>query len=310
MKYSKELTVGLSLVAAGVIFVLGVRYLEDLPLFRGTYELNTAFESVNGLDRGSAVRVNGVRVGAIEAVRLDPAGENVHVQFHLERDVRVPDGSYATIGGIAALASIHLNVHLGPTGNEEVPDGGFIPGRDEGDVLEMVTEQGPRLAGQVEEVLTNANDALEQAEVLFEGASGNVRPTLAALREATETLSQTLRAEQRSIHETMRNLEAFSDDMAGFSETGADTLNEAVNKLNRSMAQLEQSLASLDRTTRTLDEILAKVNTGEGTLARLVNDPSLYVKMDSTLTTLNALLNELKRDPEKYLRHMAIVDLF
>lgn len=310
MKYSKETAVGASIVLAAIILVLGVRFLEDLPLFRGTYDLNTSFQSVDGLTQGSSVQVNGVRVGAVEAVTLDPAGENVHVRFHLEEGIRVPEGSYATIGGIAALASLHMQVHLGPPGNEPIPDGGFIPGQREGDILGLVTEQGPRLAGQVEDVLTSANQALEGAEVLIEGARGNVGPTLVALREATEALAQTIRAEQANISSTMRNLESFSQDMSGFSESGADTLTQAVNRLNRSMAQLEVSLTSLESTTATLDEILAKINTGDGTLALLLNDPSLYVKMDSTLSTLNTILEEFRSDPEKFLQHMELVDLF
>ena len=310
MKYSKELMVGASLLLAGVIFVLGVRYLEDIPLLRGTYDLATTFETVNGLNQGSAVRVNGVRVGAVETVELDPTGSHVHVRFHLDEGVRVPEGSFATIAGIAALASIHVNVHLGPQENPAIPEGGFIPGEEQDDVLGMVTERGPALASQVEEVLASANQALDGADALMEGADANVRPTLLALRQATEALSQTLRAEQQTIHETMSNLEAFSADMAAFSDANSDSLAVAVQALNRSMAQLDRSLATLDRSTLTLDEILAKVNTGEGTLARLVNDPSLYVRMDSTFTSMQALIEEMRRDPEKYLRHMALVDLF
>lgn len=310
MKYSKELTVGVSIVIAAVIFVLGIRFLEDVPLFRGTYGLNTSFESVSGLAKGSGVRVNGVRVGAVDAVELDPAGENVRVQFYVDRDVRIPEGSYATIAGIAALASIQLNVHLGPAGNPRIPEGGFVPGREQADVLDMVTSRGPKLAGQVEEVLTNANQALESAEVLFDSAQGNVEPTLLALRQASQTLARTLRTEQASIRQTIGNLEAFSEDVSGFSDASADTLAAAITKLNRSMTQLDRSLSTLDRSTHTLDEILAKVNTGEGTLARLVNDPTLYEKMDSTFSSLNALLEAIRNDPEKYLKHMALVDLF
>lgn len=310
MKYSKELTVGVSLIVAAVIFVLGVRFLEDVPLFRGTYQLNTTFETVSGLTEGSTVQVNGVRVGAVDKVDLDPSGAHVHVRFHVDRGVRVPEGSYATIAGIAALASIHMNVYLGPPGNPVVPDGGFIPGEDQDDILGMVTERGPELAGKLDQVLTNANQALEGAEVLIGGADRNVQPALLALRQATETLAQTLRAEQQSLRATMSNLETFSADVAGFSDESADSLSEAVRKLNRSMTQLDRSLTTLDQSTRTLDEILVKVNTGDGTLARLVNDPTLYVKMDSTFSTLNTILEDIRQDPGKYLRHMSLVDIF
>lgn len=310
MKYTKEFAVGASLVIAAVIFVLGVRYFEDLPLFHGTYELNTAFEDANGLNKGNAVRVNGVRVGAVEKVTLDPAANRVRVQFHVDNEIAIPEGSYATLGGIAALASIHLEVQLGPAGNERVEEGGFIPGRTGGSILDVVSAKGPELADQLDQVLTNANSTLEDAEVLFEGASGDVRQTLTAFRRAALTLEQTLRTEQESLHRTITNLESFSSDVSKFSGTSSDTLTVAVQRLNRSMQQLELTLGRLEGTNETLDEILHKINTGEGTMARLINDPSIYARLDSSLAAMERIMKEFENDPKKYLQHLELIDIF
>lgn len=295
---------------AAVIFILGVRYFEDLPLFRGTYTLNTTFENANGLTDGSSVRVNGVRVGAVNTVELDPRANRVRVRFHVDRAIAVPEGSEASLGGIAALASIHLNVHLGPPTNERVEDDGFIPGRSGGGLLDMVTDRGPQFADQVDEMLVSANNTLEEAEVLFGSANSEVQQTLVAFRRAAVTLESTLRAEQQSLHATLANLHSFSEDMSAFSATSSDTLAMAVEGLNRSMRRLESSLDRLEGTTATLDEILAKVNTGEGTMARLINDPSVYVRLDSTLGAMNRILFEFENDPRKYLQHLRLVDIF
>ena len=72
MKYSNELKVGMAIVAAVVVFVLGVRYFQDVPLFRGTYDLNSSFESAGGLIAGNPVRVSGVGVGKVREVKLNP----------------------------------------------------------------------------------------------------------------------------------------------------------------------------------------------------------------------------------------------
>lgn len=310
MRYSKELAVGISIVIAALIFVLGVRFFEDLPLFRGTYTLNTAFENANGLTEGNSVRVNGVRVGAVDEVDLDPGANRVRVRFHIDRAVAVPEGSEASLGGIAALASIHLNVHLGPPANDRVIEGGFIPGRSASGLLDIVSDKGPELADKVDRMLLNANNTLEEAEVLFGSANSEVQQTLLAFRRAAVALESTLRAEQQSLHETLANLEAFSGDMSSFSGTSSDTLADAVQGLNRSMRQLEVSLARLEGTTQTLDDILQKINTGEGTMARFINDPSIYMQLDSSLTAMNRILTEFETDPRKYLQHLRLVDLF
>lgn len=310
MKFSKELTVGLSLVIAAVIFVLGVRYFEDLPLFGGTYALNTTFEDAGGLQSGSAVRINGVRVGAVDDVELDPETNRVRVGFHVDNDLSVPEGSFATVGGIAALGSVHMSIHLGPLGNQTVGDGGFIPGRTGGNILETMTDRAPELTNTVESVLTNANRTFEDAEVLLENANTDVRQTLLTFQQAASSLEAMIRAQQSEVTATVANLRAFSGDLSEFSDESGDSLSLAVQNLNRSLTQLEASLVVLDNSAQTLDEILTKLNTGDGTFARLVNDPSLYAKLDSSATHLNAILEDIREDPGRYLRHMSVVDLF
>lgn len=310
MKYSKEITVGISIVVAVIIFVLGVRFFEDLPLFRGTYTLNTTFDDAGGLTEGSSVRVNGVRVGAVDEVELDPRANRVRIQFHVDRAISVPEGSHVTLGGIAALASIHMNIHLGPPSNDRVEEGGFIPGTASTGLVEMVTERGPEIADQVNDVLTNANRTFGEVEVLLDGVDGEVQQTLIAFRRAANTLEGTLRAEQETLHRTLMNLERFSGDMSAFSGTSSDTLSMAVQRLNNSMGRLEASLERVEGTTDTLDEVLDKINNGDGTMARLINDPSVYAQLDSSLAAMNRILTEFENDPGKYLQHLDLIDLF
>lgn len=310
MKFSKELTVGLSLVVAAVIFVLGVRYFEDLPLFRGTYSLNTAFEDAGGLQAGSSVQINGVRVGAVDEVDLDPQTKQVRVGFHVENDLAVPEGSYATVGGIAALGSVHMTIHLGPAGNETVNEGAFIPGRSGAGLLESLTERAPQLTTTVESVLTNADQTFEEAEILLQSASGDVQQTLRAFQQAATSLEALIRAQQAEVTATVTNLQAFSGDLSEFSEESGDSLSVAVQQLNRSLAQLEMSLTALESSAETLDQIMTKINMGDGTMARLINDPSLYTKLDSAATNLNLILEGIRQDPGTYLKHMSLVDIF
>jgi phospholipid/cholesterol/gamma-HCH transport system substrate-binding protein len=56
--------------------------------------------------------------------------------------------------------------------------------------------------------------------------------------------------------------------------------------------------------------LLEKLNTGQGTLGLMINDPGLYHRTDSVLISLEALLADFKANPGKYLKEMRIVDLF
>jgi phospholipid/cholesterol/gamma-HCH transport system substrate-binding protein len=43
-----------------------------------------------------------------------------------------------------------------------------------------------------------------------------------------------------------------------------------------------------------------KINTGQGTLGRLVNDSSLYVGSDSLVSSLRVLVNDIRANPKKF----------
>jgi phospholipid/cholesterol/gamma-HCH transport system substrate-binding protein len=74
--------------------------------------------------------------------------------------------------------------------------------------------------------------------------------------------------------------------------------------------RVDRNLTQLESTTLTLDSIVGKVDRGEGTVGLLVNDASLYHRMDSTVNSMNQLLIDLKENPVRYLRAMRLVDLF
>ncbi|HEX7072364.1 MAG TPA: MlaD family protein, partial [Rhodothermales bacterium] len=81
MKHSREIKVGAALIVAAILFFIGIRFFEDVPVFRGTYELYTEFDNAQGLTPGNAVRVQGVAVGAVESVEIDEQTRRVRVRF-------------------------------------------------------------------------------------------------------------------------------------------------------------------------------------------------------------------------------------
>ena len=71
MKYANELKVGLAVIVTAAIFYFGLRFFKDIRLFKGTYDLQTLVSEARGLISGNAVRVQGVKVGAVKDVRYD-----------------------------------------------------------------------------------------------------------------------------------------------------------------------------------------------------------------------------------------------
>jgi ABC-type transporter Mla subunit MlaD len=102
---------------------------------------------------------------------------------------------------------------------------------------------------------------------------------------------------------TMQNLDDISSE-------NKEKLNSMITNLEATSAELETLSAGLNETNLTLNEVLTKINNGEGTLGKMVNDPSLYNNIDSLSVNINQLIKSINEDPGKYLKHMRLIEVF
>ena len=63
---------------------------------------------------------------------------------------------------------------------------------------------------------------------------------------------------------------------------------------------LERLTSRLDSLRATLQSVSGKVDRGDGSLGKLVNDPKLYDEAKATVTELKALIADIKANPKKY----------
>ncbi len=309
MNYSNELKVGIAIVVSLLIFFLGTRFFEDIPLFKGTYTLNTEFSDARGMITGNAVRISGVKIGSVLDVSLNPATNRVGIEMRINSKFRVPEGSTTEITGIDALGAVQLVINPGPIENNAVPDGGFIEGVEETDIFTSLTDKAPQLIGQVDSVLTGLDQTLNNADILME-PGGDLQVMLHSLKNSAASVEHLLRKERSRLSNVLANVDTLTTELSSLSGTASDSLALITGNMNALMEQLSYSLDSIDSTLYSLDSVLGKIDRGDGTLGMLVNDPNLYYRIDSTVTNMNALLVDLKENPVRYMRALRLVDIF
>lgn len=310
MEYSNELKVGAAIIIAAIAAVVGVRFLQDLPLFGDSYSVYAQFEEAGGLVPGNPVQMKGVNVGTVDNVELDQSDQVVRVRLRIENDVQIPKGSHARVVGFSGLGGVRINITPGPSDNPALSAGATLPGPPEGTILERLTDQAPVLATKADSVLTSTNVTMTALGQQLQNPESDLRQTLAALRGITSDLENVTSAEQENIQALLQNLRAVSSDLKAFTGENGDSLDLAVQRLNQSLDRLDRSLASFERTTATLDTVATKLNRGHGTAGRLLNDPSLYLRLDSTATRANTILRDFQQNPGRYLNDMTLVEVF
>ena len=88
----------------------------------GGYHLIARFDKVDGLERGSDVRISGIKVGTVLDQTLDPETYRAEVRFSVREDVRLPDDTSAAVVSNGLLGGKYLA--LVPGGDIEMLEAG------------------------------------------------------------------------------------------------------------------------------------------------------------------------------------------
>ncbi len=104
-------------VAAGFLaFAAGPRLMPG-----GGYDLIAAFPNVEGIEKGSEIRMAGVPVGRVTDITLNPATYLAEARLRLQDDVQLPADSAAIIQSDGLLGGAYLELQPGGSPDNLAP---------------------------------------------------------------------------------------------------------------------------------------------------------------------------------------------
>jgi phospholipid/cholesterol/gamma-HCH transport system substrate-binding protein len=265
---------GTFLIAAIFIFVAG-----DLSRWfqKPGYELSVLFPSATGLEKHAATRLAGVKIGYVKDIRLDE--RKARVVLAIWPKYRVPKGSRATLASIGLVGERYIEINP-----SEQPD--FLqPGETLEPGAAVSFDQLGTLAASVGDEIKAVSQSLR--EMTDREARENLSGILKNLNSFTEELGEFLAANKEEIETGIRNasraarefderLGTVSADLDETIRTVKNIAAENETGIKSSIQKLEEVLTGLQESVRLLRNSLEKIDRGEGTVGRLVQDPELY----------------------------------
>ncbi len=304
---TNEFKIGLTVILAVITGYLGLRFMSDIPLFRDPLEVTTTFDRVDGLSVGNIVYMNGLKIGSVKGMDLTD-DYRVRVVLGIDTDVRIPDDSVARLTASGLLDEKSIEIRRGTSGRM-VSHGDSLSGAYVGTLMEDLGSRSAELSGSVAETIEELNLFLSQLNrTLDEESSRALGQTLRNLESTTAAASGVLTSKRGEIEEAIHSLNRV---MSRLDSLSSDARTDSLlASLDRSARELESLGRGMDRSIGELNEILAKINQGEGTIGKLVNDSSLYENVDSLSVELKNVLRSLNENPGRFLRHMNLLEIF
>jgi phospholipid/cholesterol/gamma-HCH transport system substrate-binding protein len=300
VKYTKEVKTALLAIVAILLFIFGYSFLKGKNWFDSSRTLYAVYNDVEGLSASSPVTINGLKVGNVNSIKfLDTSGKLV-VEFTVDNDFPFSKESIAQIygGGLIGGKSIAIipdyeqgNVaKTGDTLSSEIEEG----------LLEVVNTRLAPLQDKVERVIVSTDSLVNSFnQVMNPETRENLRNSIAdlnaavgSLRNSASSVEGILSENTPKLNRTFTNLDEMSTKFNNFS----DTLSEF--DLRKVTEDLENAVTNFERVTE-------KLNSGEGTAAKLLNDPSVYNNLERATNQLDALIQDVKLNPKRYV-HFSI----
>jgi phospholipid/cholesterol/gamma-HCH transport system substrate-binding protein len=287
MKTRDEVLVGLLVVVAIVVTVLGSLWLARGGLSKG-YPLYAKFPWGAGLKQGQPVLLVGVNVGYVDEVDLHQDGTLV-TTLRIAKNYKVPMTSKAAVipNGIFGDQAVALTPSRPDPRSfkqgDTIPIGPSTPG------IAQLTSKADSIARSV-----NAITSALQHEMVAAGGIRDMRNAIGATNRLVTEFAAIAEEQSRQLSATMTSLRRA---------TGAidpAKVDSTVKNLRTASANMAEMSAQLKETSGKLDVIIAKVDSGNGSAAKLLNDPGVYNDTRALLQRMDSLLADMKKNPKRY----------
>ena len=291
MKIKKEVQIGVLALVAIALGYVGLNFLKGIEVFKKTKVYYAHFDDLSGITGAAPVESSGFKVGNVRSIAFDyTRGYGATVELALNSDMRIPEGSQLKIR-TNPLGGAELVLFVNPQGKTYLSEGDTIASQGAGDgllasvsdkILPSIAGMMPTIASTLERLNVLLNDqSIDSALYGINASSQQLNGMMAGLHQASRTLPPIL----NNVGVMSANLATFSGQLSAM--------------------RLDSLVLNLQQTTAQLQQVTQQLHAKDNTAGLLLNDPSLYHRLDSLVGTADRLMHDLQENPKRYV-HFSI----
>ncbi|MFS4415693.1 MlaD family protein [Maribacter sp. 2307ULW6-5] len=295
MKLSREIKTGIIVVGGILLFIMGFSYLKSSPLFDDSKILYAVYPDVGGLQAGTVVSINGFGVGKVSNIRFLDSKGNLVVTFSVNSDFSFSRNSTVELYDTGIIGGKGLQIIPIFDNGAEAVSGDTLKTSTRPGLTELAQQELTPIIKTFESVMTDADSVLinvnrvldDETKLELQQAVKGLNELMGTLNGSALVLNRLMANNEQKLDSSMTHFEHLTANFAKLS----DSLNNA---------GLGRTLASLESTIANVDQLMAKMERGEGTLGKLMNNEELYTNLSSASRELDLLLQDFRLNPKRY----------
>lgn len=301
MKISNETKVGILTVFALTALILGFNFLKGKDVFTKRKKIYAVFTEIGSLSKSNEVKIKGYEIGSVASIDvMDKDMSGIVVTINLTQDVNIPKDSKALIS-TPLVGSSSIVIEKG-TSDKFINIGDTLNSRIDSSMLDVVK-------AQLTPTLTKVRTSLDTLDVVLGNINkilgptnrNNLEQTLANLNRASSALNGLLDNQTSPLAKTLNNTQEISEKLKENTENIKATISNARTASEKLAAlELQPTIDSLNATISTFRSVATRIKNGDGTLGALINDKTIYNRLNNAILAAEILMDDLRTHPKRY----------
>ncbi len=281
-----EFKVGaLVLGVLGLIAMMSFKVAEGPGVFGRKKQYHFVVDNAGGLVKNSAVKMAGIQVGVIEDIVLENG--RAKVKIALDPDAPITTSTRIELKAQGILGDKHVEITPGNPLDQRLESGQSIPMGEGANGLDDVMNEVNRLARSMNDLMDTLNKAAKTGDP------------------------------ESPVGRIILNLEKVSTDLADIVGDNKGKISDILYRLNKLTQNMnehfdEEAFSNIKHALRNVEQITDKINRGEGTLGRLINDEETVEELNNAIANVNKFLggvDKLETSIDFHSEYLSGVDL-
>ncbi len=277
-----EFFIGLAMSVATLIVIVGILVLGKSNFFLTGLSVNVVVNNADGISQGDDVYFKGLKVGSVSDAKL--LNDNIILSLKIEGVDSIPVDSKFEIKDFSILGGKAIEILPGNS-KECLKEDARVYGYTSQSGIASIVSDIKKLEPKIDKILDNIDNLTGE---------NNQTKVKNLLNNLSETINGTKKVITVDLHNTLTGLNDLTTE-------NKENVHNLLKSLTKSSDSLSTFLGKSSSVILELDSLMSKLNSGKGSAGNFLNNESLYHNLNKTIISIDSLVSDVKKNPDKYI---------
>ena len=284
-----------------VMTIFSFNYLKGINLLEKSRHFLVVYENVEGLVASNPVTINGFKIGNVQKINLSGDGTNrLEIKLMIDNEVEFSKSSKAELYETGLIGGKAIAIIPNYEDSSIAENGDYLQGTIKPGLTELVNQKLTPLQDKLESAIQNADNVmLNINELLSDETKTSLQQSILNFKNISESLYETTNNVNSIILKNSNTIENSLNNI----ESSSKNINEITQSV--SDANVSDLILKLNSTVTSFNLALNKINNGNGSISKLLENDAIFNNLENATSELEALINDIKANPNRYV-HFSI----